>query len=186
MKKISVFILLLAIVASLASCGNASESANNSPLPPDEALQSDYNSLLAEKEALQSEYDAIRAERDTLLSINEKIPATISGSFTATVQFLIPDYVLDDITPSVAVVTSFQSHPFTVYLGKDLASQVKVGESYKFEIEEKNVSLTQEQFQTASTAPEVVIPLYNLQVISAVEVKENGVDTEGLVFIIGN
>lgn len=29
-------------------------------------------------------------------------------------------------------------------------------------------------------------PYINLQVISAVEVKENGVDTEGLVFIISN
>lgn len=182
MKKISALMLLLAIVVSLASCGNASESANNSPLPPDEALQSDYNFLLAEKEALQAEYDAIRAERDTLLSKSEKKPVTINGSFTATVQLLIPDYVLDEVTPSVAVVTSFQSHPFTVYLGKDLASQVKAGESYKFEIEEKNVSLTQEQIETASTAPEVVIPLYNLKVISVVEVNENGVDTEGLVF----
>ena len=181
-KKISALMLLLVIVVSLASCGNASGSANNSPLPPDEALQSDYNFLLAEKEALQSEFDAIRAERDALLSKNEKNPVTISGSFTATVQLLIPDYVLDDVTPSVAVVTSFQSQPFTVYLGKDLASQIEVGESYEFEIEEKNVSLTQEQLEAVSTAPEVAIPLYNLKVISVVEVKDNGVDTEGLIF----
>lgn len=49
MKKNSALMLLLALVVSLASCGNASENANNSPLPPDESLQSDYNFLLAEK-----------------------------------------------------------------------------------------------------------------------------------------
>jgi len=182
MKKISALMLLLAIVVSLAGCGNASDSANNSPLPPDEALQSDYNFLLAEKEALQSEYDAIRAERDALLSKNEKNPVTISGSFTATVQLLIPDYVLDDVTPTVAVVTGFQSHPFAIYLGKDLASQIEAGRSYKFEIEEKNISLTKDELDAAPTAPEVALSLYNLKVISVVEANENGVDTEGLSF----
>ena len=42
---------------------------------------------------------------------------TIGGSFTATVRDVIPDYCLDDTTPLVAVVTEFQSQPFTVYVG---------------------------------------------------------------------
>ena len=49
---------------------------------------------------------------------------TISGSFTATVRDVIPDYCLDDTTPLVAVVTEFQSRPFTVYVGEELGKKL--------------------------------------------------------------
>lgn len=182
MKKISTLMLVLVIMVSLAGCGNVSEGANNSPLLPNEDLQSDYNFLLAEKEALLAEYDALKNERDELLSKSEKHPVTISGSFTAMVQLLMPDYVMDDTTPAIAIVTGFQSPPFVLYLGKDLISQVEVGKCYKFEILDKEVMLTQEQFETVSMSPEVVIPLYNLKIASIVEVEGNGIDTEGLSF----
>lgn len=182
MKKNNALMLILVIMASLAGCGNVSEGANNSPLLPNEALQSDYNFLLAEKETLQAEYDALKNERDELLSKSEKNSVTISGSFTAMVQLLIPDYVMDDITPAVAIVTGFQSSPFALYLGEDLISQVEVGKCYKFEILDKEVMLTQEQLEMISTSPEVAIPLYNLKIVSIVEVEANGVDTEGLIF----
>lgn len=182
MKRISALMLILIIMVSLAGCGNVLEGANNSPLLPNEALQSDYNFLLAEKEALQAEYDAIMDERDELLSKSEKHSVAISGSFTAMVQLLMPDYVMDDTTPAVAIVTEFQSPPFALYLGKDLISQIAVGKCYRFEILDKEVMLTQEQLETVSSSPEVAIPLYNLKIASVVEVEENGIDTEGLTF----
>lgn len=49
---------------------------------------------------------------------------TIGGSFTATVRDVIPDYCLDDTTPLVAVVTEFQSQPFTVYVGEELGKKL--------------------------------------------------------------
>ena len=113
---------------------------------------------------------------------NEQNPVTISGSFTATVQLIMPDYVLDDTTPVVAIVTEFQSPPFALYLGEDMISQVEAGKCYRFEIADKEVMLTQEQYETASTSPEIAIPLYNLQIVSIVEVERNGIDAKGLSF----
>ena len=49
---------------------------------------------------------------------------TIGGSFTATVRDVLPDYCLDDTTPLVAVVTAFQSPPFTVYVGEELGKKL--------------------------------------------------------------
>ena len=43
--------------------------------------------------------------------------------------------------PLVAVVTYFQSTPFTVWLGEDLAAQVKPGQTYDFEIVEKEIDI---------------------------------------------
>ena len=182
MRRYNAWILVLIIIVLLAGCGGVSESANNPPLLPNEALQSDYNLLLAEKEILQEEYKTLEKERDELFSKSKKSVVTISGSFTATVQLLIPDYVLDNVTPTVAIVTGFQSPPFALNLGKELIAQVEVGKCYKFEVYDKEVMLTQEQFENVPLSPEVIIPLYNLKIASIVEVDKNGVDTEELSF----
>ena len=68
----------------------------------------------------------------------EPVTVRIGGSFTATVWDLIPDYCLDDTTLQVAVVTCFQSGPFTLFLGEEQVKQLKVGAQYVFEIAEKN------------------------------------------------
>lgn len=100
--------------------------------------------------------------------------ATISGSFTATVRAITPNYVLDDTTPSTAVVTCYQQTPFTVSLGEALASQVQVGETYVFEIESKRVNLMNDPTDTAQTiSPEKAIPLYNLQISTVRPAKED-------------
>lgn len=60
---------------------------------------------------------------------------TISGSFTVGVRKVIPDYCFDDVTPNIAVVTEFQSYPFTIFVGEEIGRQLKVGEVYVFTIE---------------------------------------------------
>ena len=62
------------------------------------------------------------------------IKTTVSGSFTVEVRDVIPDYCLDDITPSVAIVTEFQSYPFTLYVGEEIGSQLEIGKVYVFTI----------------------------------------------------
>lgn len=103
----------------------------------------------------------------------------ISGYFTATVRDVIPDYTFDDSTPMVAVVTCFQSTPFTVWLGEELASQVKVGETYNFEIIEKEITMDQESVGKALPSPETAIPLYNLRIasVSIAGEEDYGLDT---------
>lgn len=56
----------------------------------------------------------------------------VSGSFTATVRDVIPDYVLDTWTPIVAVVTEYQSSPFLLRVGEEIGRQLQVGETYVF------------------------------------------------------
>ena len=165
MKKICVLVLALLLMVSLASCGNSAEVNNG------------YNALLAEKETLQSQYD-------DLLSTTRETSMTISGTFTATVRQLIPDYVQSDTENGAAVVTGFQSPPFVVPLGDDIISQLKVGKTYKFEIVETKVTMTKAQAESVSTDPAVLITLYNLRVSSVVETTENGLNANSLTVAV--
>ncbi len=78
---------------------------------------------------------------DGCTSVNKELTgnAVIRGSFTATVREVIPDYVLDDTTPQVAVVTLFQESPFTIFVGEELGKTLEPGQIYTFEVAETNV-----------------------------------------------
>ena len=108
MKRRSI-ISLLALLLALAGCGGVSREA--------------YDRVCAERDALQARLEEA-----------EVLPVTVSGTFAARVRDLIPDYVLDSETPRVAVVTLFQSGPFTLQVG-DLAQELEIGGTYVFEIE---------------------------------------------------
>lgn len=75
------------------------------------------------------------------------IKTTVSGSFTVGVRDVIPDYCSDDTTPSVAVVTEFQSYPFTVYVGEEIGKQLEPGEVYVFTIKPVVVDEPKEYLQ---------------------------------------
>ncbi len=80
---------------------------------------------------------------------DEKLPqtvekTTISGSFTVCVRDVIPDYVFDNTTPSVAIVTQFQSPPFTLRVGADIGSKLEKGKQYVFTIEPFTVEYPKE------------------------------------------
>ncbi len=106
----------------------------------------------------QKEYDAVCAEREDLkakleemqrvieMNASEGVSVSIKGSFVGTVRYLIPDYCMDDTTLSIAVVTPFQSCPFTIYVG-ELAKQLVEDQTYVFEIQEKEAEIKRSEYQ---------------------------------------
>lgn len=78
------------------------------------------------------------------------IKTTVSGSFTVGVRDVIPDYCFDDRTPNVAVVTEFQSYPFTIFVGEEIGSQLEVGETYVFTIKPIVVEYSKEYLEKMS------------------------------------
>ena len=86
-----------------------------------------------------SEVDAIK-EEDTSRT-------RIRGEFTVGVRDVIPDYCYDDVTPCVALVTEFQSYPFTIYVGDEIGSQLQKGNQYVFSIEPIEVNYSVEELQ---------------------------------------
>jgi len=117
------------MIISLAGCGRVSEEQ--------------YNKICAERDALQAELQELKdsappEEPDTVW-------VKLSGTFTATVRALVPDYVSDNTTPMMAVVTLFQSTPFTIYTG-DLTEQLEPGETYVFELKAETLKMTAEEY----------------------------------------
>ena len=125
----------------------------------------------------QKEYDAVCAEREDLkakleemqrvieMNASEGVSVSIKGSFVGTVRYLIPDYCMDDTTLSIAVVTPFQSCPFTIYVG-ELAKQLVKGQTYVFEIQEKEAEIKRSEYQATELSLEKMIPYYELQIQS--------------------
>lgn len=77
---------------------------------------------------------------------------TISGSFTVCVRDVIPDYCMDNVTKNVAVVTEFQSNPFTVFVGEEIANQLEIGQNYVFTINPIEVDEAKEDIEGMSLA----------------------------------
>ena len=77
----------------------------------------------------------------------EMVKTLVSGEFTVGVRDVIPDYCLDDVTPSVAVVTEFQSYPFTIFVGQEIGSQLEIGKQYVFSIQPFEVEYSVEELQ---------------------------------------
>ncbi len=78
--------------------------------------------------------------------IHDAPKTTISGSFTVCVRDVIPNYVFDNTTPSVAIVTQFQCPPFTLDVGPDIAGKLKTDELYVFTIETFTVDYPDKEF----------------------------------------
>lgn len=72
-------------------------------------------------------------------NIDEMVDAKLTGGFTVTMRALSPDYCEDDTTLTCAIVTYFQSPPFVLYVGEELASELDVGETYTFTITERSI-----------------------------------------------
>ena len=117
----------------------------------------------------KEEYDAVVRERDVLREElkkqQEKSPGTVTvkvtGEFTATVRSLIPDYETDDASPYMAVVTLFQSTPFTIYTG-ELTKHLEEGETYVFEVEMSRYDIiTRQEYESGTLLnPEVAFSMY--------------------------
>lgn len=90
----------------------------------------------------------ISTEQEEMNTPASDIKTTVSGSFTVGVRDVIPDYCLDDVTPSVAVVTEFQSYPFTMFVGEEIGSQLEVGEVYVFTIKPMVVDYSKDYLES--------------------------------------
>ncbi len=139
MKQIGSLLLLLALL--LSGCGGVSKE--------------EYDAVVRERDAL----------REELQKQQEKSPGTVTvkvtGEFTATVRSLIPDYETDDETPRMAVVTLFQSTPFTIYTG-ELTKHLEAGETYVFEVEMSRYDIiTRQEYESGTLLnPEVAFSMY--------------------------
>lgn len=138
-------------------------------------LQEKYNDLIEQNQQLQSE----------LVPYQETINTKITGSFVATVHQLSPDYVGDSVTPRVAVLTCFQDSPFMVHVGEEMASKLKAGESYYFEIEEKSIGeISKAEFYKGCPCVEEAYAAYYFRIKSFRTPKEGegGLDSTHIIY----
>ena len=139
MKRITSVLLLLALL--LTGCGGVSKE--------------DYDAVVRERDDLQEELEELKSQAA------DTVEAKVKGSFTATVRALIPDYVSDGETPRMALVTLFQSTPFTLF-GVD-TDRLEAGETYVFEVEMNQCQdITREEYESGSLlTPEIILPMYH-------------------------
>lgn len=119
MKKSILLLLLIGVTIVIGACSNQKTELNKT-----------------ETEASE--------EQEMIDTQPSNIETTVSGSFTVCVRDIIPDYCFDDVTPNVAVVTEFQSYPFTVFVGEEIGKQLEIGEVYVFTIKSMVVGYTKE------------------------------------------
>ena len=139
MRRIGSALLLLALL--LSGCGGVSRE--------------DYEAACTEREALREELEELKSRTPDM------VEAKVKGSFTATVRALIPDYVSDYETPRMALVTLFQSAPFTLF-GVD-TERLEAGKTYVFEVEmDRCQNITREEYESGSLlTPEIIFPMYH-------------------------
>ncbi len=143
MRRIISALLLLALL--LSGCGGVSKEEYD-------AMVQERDALLAEAEL--QELQAQEASPDT-------VTVKVKGEFTATVRSLIPDYETDYETPRMAVVSLFQSLPFTIYTG-ELTKHLEEGETYVFEVEMSRYDIiTRQEYESGTLLnPEVAFSVY--------------------------
>ena len=104
---------------------------------------------------------------------NEKRFAQFSGSFTATVEQLLPDYyALPGKT--IAVVHFFQDRPFLLHFQKDLTGELMEGTSYVFEFETFEVELPDDEEN-----PDISDYMYSINVTSYRVAEDDELGLEG-------
>ena len=130
MKKKAIIVLCLALVLTLIGCGNNAQSSD------------EHNAEY--EEGYTAGYEAGYHDGEEQATGNEKHFARFSGSFTATVEQILPDYyALPGKT--VAVVHFFQDRPFLLHFQKDLTGELIEGTAYVFEFETFEVELPDDE-----------------------------------------
>lgn len=130
-------------------------------------------------ESLQDVSDVKELSEPSLNTENkveeESKKTIVRGSFTVSVRDVIPDYCLDDTTPTVAVVTQYQDNPFTMYVGEEIGRQLEIGKTYVFTIEPREVDYSKEVLKSLSLASLVwEIPRFKIVEFRVAEENETG------------
>ena len=130
MKKMATIVLGLVLILTLVGCGNNAQSSD--------AHNAEY------EEGYAAGYEAGYNDGKQQMTESQKHFAQFSGSFTATVEQLLPDYyALPGKT--VAVVHFFQDRPFLLHFQKDLTGELIEGTAYVFEFETFEVELPDDE-----------------------------------------
>ena len=130
MKKRATIDLGLELILTLVGCGNNAQSSD--------AHNAEY------EEGYAAGYEAGYNDGKQQMTESQKHFAQFSGSFTATVEQLLPDYyALPGKT--VAVVHFFQDRPFLLHFQKDLTGELIEGTAYVFEFETFEVELPDDE-----------------------------------------
>jgi len=130
MKKRATIVLGLVLILTLVGCGNNAQSSD--------AHNAEY------EEGYAAGYEAGYNDGKRQMTESQKHFAQFSGSFTATVEQLLPDYyALPGKT--VAVVHFFQDRPFLLHFQKDLTGELIEGTAYVFEFETFEVELPDDE-----------------------------------------
>ena len=130
MKKRATIVLGLVLILTLVGCGNNAQSSD--------AHNAEY------EEGYAAGYEAGYNDGKQQVTESQKHFAQFSGSFTATVEQLLPDYyALPGKT--VAVVHFFQDRPFLLHFQKDLTGELIEGTAYVFEFETFEVELPDDE-----------------------------------------
>ncbi len=173
-------IALTAALVCLTGCGK------QGPTPkPDESAKSAV-SISIPDDAVSSEPDLVVTE-DSAAAVPEDPDAyaqpqlcTVSGSFTATVRKLIPDYVTDPDTPRAAVVTLFQDGPFVIRLTDELCAKLQEDKTFTFLVGEQDVELCQWEFSNGGFVQDIALKEQKIQVTDVREATEEEYGLEGM------
>ena len=160
-------ILVLAIIAVIAPClvGGCDGGVE------------DYGGLLAENQRLLIENQNLSAAL---------MPATadakLTGAFVATVRHIIPDYIFDNVTPQIAILTQYQSGPFMLFMDETIIAKLEVGQIYYFEIEDTPVGEMLESEMGYYNLGCDVNPPFNIKSVRAPEEDEIGVSSPNVTY----
>ena len=153
MKKIIATFLCLVLVFSLASCGNNDQSSDTHDANYEEGYTAGYEVGYNDGKQQMAE--------------NKKYFAQFSGSFTASVEQLLPDYcALPGKT--IAVVHFFQTAPFLLRFQEDMTGKLVEGTVYVFEFKTFEVELPADEEN-----PDISDYMYSIDVTNCRVAEEN-------------
>ena len=135
MKKWNAISGILLLTLFLTACGKVTEDVK-----PSEQEISISDEAVADSEQVKEPV----AEKEPEAASDK---TKVSGSFTVTVREVLPDYVLDDFTPNMAVVTEFQSSPFMMYVGEEIGRRLEAGTTYVFTIESTTLNFSMDTLE---------------------------------------
>lgn len=160
MKKMIARICCLVLVLSLSGCTTNVQSSDTHDANYEAGYAAGYEAGVRDGQQAAG---------------NEKHLAQFSGSFTATVEQLLPDY---NALPgkTIAVVHFFQEKPFLLYFQKDLTGELMEGTAYVFEFEPFEMELPE-----GKENPEISDYMESIHVTSYRVAEENELGLESVM-----
>ena len=160
MKKIIAMVFCLALVLSLVGCGNKDQSSDTH--------DANY------EEGYTAGYEAGYNDGKQQMTENKKCFARFSGSFTATVEQLLPDYCAL-LGKTIAVVHFFQDGPFLLRFQEDLTGKLVEGTPYVFEFKTFEVEIPADEEN-----PDISDYMYSIDVTNyrVAEDSERGLESK--------